>query len=67
MTKRGWVLFVAMSFIWGIPYLLIRVAVRDLEPAMLVFGRTSIAAVVLLVLAHRTDAIRSSGRGDAMQ
>ena len=48
MTKRGWVLFVAMSFIWGIPYLLIRVAVRQLEPAMVVFGRTSIAAMVLI-------------------
>jgi len=57
MTKRGWVLFVAMSFIWGIPYLLIRVAVRQLEPAMVVFGRTSIAATVLLVLAHRNNAI----------
>lgn len=47
----------AMSFIWGIPYLLIRVAVRQLEPAMVVFGRTSIAATVLLVLAHRSGAI----------
>lgn len=62
MTKRGWVLFVAMSFIWGIPYLLIRVAVRQLEPAMVVFGRTSIAAVVLLVLAQRSDAIRPALR-----
>lgn len=55
-------LFVALAFIWGIPYLLIRVAVRDLEPAMLVFGRTSIAAVVLLVLAHRGGAIRPALR-----
>ncbi len=51
-----------MSFIWGIPYLLIRVAVRDLEPAMVVFGRTSIAAIVLLVLAQRSDAIRPALR-----
>ena len=62
MTKRGWVLFVAMSFIWGIPYLLIRVAVRQLEPAMVVFGRTSIAATVLLALAQRSDAIRPALR-----
>lgn len=55
-------MFVAMSFIWGIPYLLIRVAVRELEPEMVVFGRTSIAASVLLVLAHRTDAIRPALR-----
>lgn len=57
VTKRGWMLFLAMSFIWGIPYLLIRVAVRQLEPEMVVFGRTSIAAAVLLVVARRYDAI----------
>ena len=26
MSRRGWVLFAAMSLIWGIPYLLIKVA-----------------------------------------
>lgn len=51
-----------MSLIWGIPYLLIRVAVKHLEPAMVVFGRTSLAAIVLLVLAQRTDAIRPALR-----
>ena len=47
MTRRGWALFGAMSAIWGIPYLLIKVAVEDLEPPVVVFGRTSLAAVVL--------------------
>ncbi|MGN6475281.1 MAG: EamA family transporter [Mycobacteriales bacterium] len=51
MTKRGWVLFLAMCFIWGIPYLLIRVAVRDLSPADLVFARTAIAAAILVPIA----------------
>ena len=27
MTRRGWALFVAMAIIWGIPYLLIKIAV----------------------------------------
>jgi drug/metabolite transporter (DMT)-like permease len=58
MTRRGWLLFAAMSVIWGIPYLLIKVAVKHVEPPVIVFGRTSIAAVVLLVLAARTDALR---------
>ena len=40
-----------MSVIWGIPYLLILVAVRDLSPAVLVLGRTVIAALLLLPLA----------------
>ncbi len=40
-----------MSVIWGVPYLMIRVAVRELDPATLVFFRTSIGAVLLLPLA----------------
>ena len=51
MTRRGALLFAAMCVIWGIPYLLIRVAVRDLEPATLVLARTSLAAVILLPIA----------------
>ncbi|MEP7112120.1 MAG: EamA family transporter, partial [Ilumatobacteraceae bacterium] len=62
MTKRGWVLFAAMAFIWGIPYFLIRVAVKQLEPAVVVFGRTALSAAVLLVLAGRAGAIRPALR-----
>ena len=40
MTRRGVLLFAAMCVIWGIPYLLIRVAVRELTPVTLVFART---------------------------
>jgi drug/metabolite transporter (DMT)-like permease len=58
VTRRGWVLFAAMAVIWGIPYFMIRVAVKELEPPVVVFGRTSLAAVVLVVLAARAGAIR---------
>ena len=44
-------LFAAMCVIWGIPYLLIRVAVRDLDPATLVLARTTLAAMLLLPIA----------------
>ena len=57
MGRRGWLLFGAMGLIWGIPYFLIRVAVRQLDPAVVVFGRAIIAAGVLTVLAHRTNAL----------
>ncbi|HJQ03394.1 MAG TPA: DMT family transporter [Jatrophihabitans sp.] len=53
MTRRNWLLFAAMCIIWGIPYLLIRIAVRDISPADLVFARTSIAALILLPIALR--------------
>jgi drug/metabolite transporter (DMT)-like permease len=51
MTRRGWALFAAMCLIWGIPYLLIKVAVSDLNPVTLVFFRTAIGAVLLVPLA----------------
>ena len=50
MTRRGWILFTAMAIIWGIPYLLIRVAVRQFDPGVLVLGRTAPAAALLLPL-----------------
>jgi drug/metabolite transporter (DMT)-like permease len=48
VTRRGWVLFASMCVIWGLPYLMIRVAVRELTPATLVFGRTALASVLLV-------------------
>ena len=51
MTRRGLVLFGLMSIIWGIPYLLIRVAVAEIEPSVLVLARTGIAALILLPIA----------------
>lgn len=47
-----------MCVIWGIPYLMIRVAVRELTPATLVFLRTGIAAALLLPLALRRGEVR---------
>jgi drug/metabolite transporter (DMT)-like permease len=58
MTRRGSLLFAAMCVIWGIPYLLIKVAVRDLTPATLVFFRTGIGALVLVPLALARGEIR---------
>lgn len=51
MTRRGAFLFAAMCVIWGVPYLLIRVAVEELSPATLVLARTAVAALLLLPLA----------------
>jgi len=40
-----------MCFIWGIPYLLIKVAVTDISPVTLVFFRTLIGALILAPIA----------------
>lgn len=53
MSRRGWVLFAAMCVIWGVPYLLIRVAVRDVAPPTLVFLRTALGGLVLVPFALR--------------
>ncbi len=51
-----------MGALWGVPYLLIKVAVKQMSPPVVVFGRTSVAAVVLVALAWRADAIRPALR-----
>lgn len=58
MSPRGWLLFSAMCVIWGIPYLLIKVAVEELSPAMLVFSRTLLAALLLLPIAAARHELR---------
>ena len=59
MTRRSWLLFAAMCVIWGVPYLLIRVAVRDVAPGTLVFLRTAIGGLVLLPFALGGGRLRS--------
>jgi drug/metabolite transporter (DMT)-like permease len=51
VTRRGFWLFSAMGVLWGLPYLLIKVAVRDVSPATLVCGRTAIGALILVPIA----------------
>lgn len=58
MSRRGLALFGLMCVIWGIPYLLIRVSVKELTPAFLVFARTGFAALLLLPLAARRGELR---------
>jgi len=58
VSRRGLLLFAAMCVIWGIPYLLIRVAVGEVSPATLVFLRTAIAAVILLPLVVARGGLR---------
>jgi drug/metabolite transporter (DMT)-like permease len=51
MNRRALALFLGLGFAWGIPYLLIKVAVEEISPSELVLARTSIAALLLLPLA----------------
>jgi len=58
MTRRGWLLFSSLCLIWGLPYLLTRVAVRQVDPATLVFLRCAPAALLLLPYALWRGSLR---------
>jgi drug/metabolite transporter (DMT)-like permease len=53
VSRRGWLLFVAMGVIWGMPYLLIKVAVGGVSVPVLVCTRVAIGAALLLPVALR--------------
>ena len=58
MTRRGWLLLLAMGVIWGVPYLLIKVAVEQVTPATVVLARTAVGALLLLPFALRRGGVR---------
>jgi drug/metabolite transporter (DMT)-like permease len=51
VNRRAWLLFLAVSVLWGIPYFLIKIAIEDLSPVTVVAGRTAVAALVLIPVA----------------
>ncbi len=53
MTARGWFLFSLMGVVWGVPYLMIKVAVDQVSPPVVVFTRCTLGAVLLLPFALR--------------
>lgn len=62
MSRKSWIQFSIVGFLWGIPYLLMKVAVADIPPPLIVAGRTLIGAAILIPIAlHRRsfmDAVR---------
>jgi drug/metabolite transporter (DMT)-like permease len=59
MTPRGWILFAAVSVVWGVPYMFIKVAVDDdIAPGFVAWSRVALAALVLLPIAWRSGALR---------
>ncbi|MDX6208626.1 MAG: hypothetical protein QOE24_1017 [Frankiales bacterium] len=59
MSRKGWVLFLSLSVIWGVPYLLIKIAVGALHPSVVVFLRTVIGAALLLPFAGMRGELRA--------
>lgn len=57
MSRRGWILFSALCLIWGLPYLMIRVAVTDLDPLLVAFGRVLLGGLIMLPFALRQKSL----------
>lgn len=61
MSRRGWMLFAALSVIWGLPYFFIKVAVSEVSPEFVVAARLAVAALLMVPLAlrrHRLSELR---------
>lgn len=66
MSRRGWFLFILVGFLWGIPYLFIKVAVdpdNGFTPATVVFLRTAIGAAMLIPVAIKQKQLIPAIRG----
>lgn len=61
MTWRVWLAFGALGIIWGLPYFFIRIAVQEVSPFVVAWGRVTLAALVLLPIAWRRGALHSLG------
>ena len=54
MTWRTWATFAALCAIWGLPYFFIKLALPELSPVCIAWGRITLAALVLVPIAwHR--------------
>src|ERR671932_2288508 len=58
LSARAWIAFAAVSTLWGMPYLFIKVAVDDgVHPITLAWVRIVLGASVLLGLAWRAGTL----------
>ena len=57
MSRRNWFLFIFVGFLWGIPYLLIKVAVEELSPTIIVLSRVVIGSAILIPMAMRRGSL----------
>lgn len=63
MTRKSWIQFGIVGVLWGIPYLLMKVAVADIPPALIVAGRTLIGAAILIPIAIHKKTFMDAVRG----
>jgi drug/metabolite transporter (DMT)-like permease len=62
MSRKGWYLFFLSGFVWGIPYLLIRVAVEEVDATVVVFVRVLIGALIFIPITWHSGALKAAMR-----
>lgn len=58
MTWRAWTTFAILCVIWGVPYFFIKLALNELSPVCIAWGRITLAAVILVPIAWHRGVLR---------
>lgn len=59
MTWRSWLAFGALGVVWGLPYFFIKLALVDISPVGVAWGRIALGAAILLPIAWHRGALKS--------
>jgi drug/metabolite transporter (DMT)-like permease len=59
VRARAWLAFVALGITWGLPYFFIKIAVQEISPFDVAWGRITLAALILLPIAWHRGALRA--------
>jgi drug/metabolite transporter (DMT)-like permease len=62
MSWRASITFAVLCVIWGVPYFFIKLALTDLSPACIAWGRITLAAVILLPIAWKRGVLAPAMR-----
>lgn len=58
MSWRAWATFVVLCAIWGVPYFFIKLALVELSPFVIAWGRIALGAAVLVPIAVKRGVLR---------
>jgi drug/metabolite transporter (DMT)-like permease len=58
MDRRSWILLTALAAVWGASFLFVEIGLRELSPIWVAWGRTVLAALVLLPIALHQGSLR---------
>ena len=61
MSWKAWLTFAVLGVIWGLPYFFLKLALVELSPACVAWGRIALGAAVMLPIAWKRGALRSLG------